>query len=159
MALHPNLEPLADLVGTWAGPGHGEYPTITAFDYREELTFQDVGKPFLKYQQLTWAADDGRPMHTEVGFLRVVGGDRVEFVLAQPTGQTESAEGTLAVVDGAVVVELAARVINTATAKQVDATVRRYRLSGEVLETSFDMAAVGQPLIRHLTSTLSRVRA
>lgn len=155
MALHPNLEPLADLIGSWAGDGHGEYPTINDFDYREEITFADVGKPFLVYTQRTWNAS-GAPMHTETGYLRAPAPGRVEFVLAQPTGQTESGEGTLTMDGDVLAISLEATVTNTATAKQVDATRRGYRLVGDELLTHFDMAAVGQPMTRHLTSTLAR---
>lgn len=155
MALHPNLEPLADLIGSWAGDGHGEYPTINDFDYREEITFADVGKPFLVYTQRTWNAA-GAPMHTETGYLRAPAPGRVEFVLAQPTGQTESGEGMLRVDEGVLQLSLEATVTNTSTAKQVDATRRGYRLVGDELLTHFDMAAVGQEMTRHLTSTLAR---
>lgn len=156
MTLHPNLDQLAALIGTWAGQGHGEYPTIASFDYREEISFVDIGKPFLVYTQRTWATTDGRPMHTETGYLRAPEPGRVEFVLAQPTGQTESGEGTLTSTDDELLLEFEAVVTNTSSAKQVDATARRYRLAGDQLSTSFDMAAVGQPMVRHLTAELTR---
>lgn len=145
---------MAGLIGTWEGDGFGRYPTIQDFSYREELTFTYIGKPFLHYAQRTWAPD-GRPMHVETGYLRVPGDGRAEFVIAQPTGQTELAEGRLGVGE-AVELHLEGRIQNSGSAKQVDATVRTYRLTGDALFTTFDMAAVGQPLIRHLESSLRR---
>lgn len=154
MNLHPNLEPIAGLVGTWRGPGAGEYPTIDTFEYTEQVTFTDIGKPFLAYAQRTWAPD-GRPLHVETGYLRVPSHGRVEFVLAQPTGQTELAEGTLVAEADGFSMELRSRVVNSASAKLVDETVRRIRLQGTELTTSFAMAAVGVPLTHHLSSVLT----
>lgn len=158
MTLHPHLVPLSALLGVWRGPGHGEYPTIDSFDYTEELTFTDVGKPFLAYRQRTWAPD-GRPLHTETGFLRSPGEGRIEFVLAQPTGQTELAEGTLAAHDDGFEIRLRSRVVNSASAKPVETTERVYRLSGDVLAVDFAMAAVGLPLTHHLAARLERTPA
>lgn len=154
MALHPVLQPVAGLIGTWEGDGFGKYPTIQDFHYREELTFADIGKPFLHYAQRTWAPD-GRPLHVETGYLRIPGDGRAEFIIAQPTGQTELAEGRLRV-DDAVELHLEGRIQNSGSAKRVDATVRTYRLTGDTLSTTFDMAAVGQPIVRHLESSLRR---
>ncbi|HLV04247.1 FABP family protein [uncultured Georgenia sp.] len=155
MSLHPNLAPVAGLVGTWRGPGRGEYPTTEPFEYTEELVFTDVGKPFLHYAQRTWSPD-GAPMHVETGYLRVPGDGTAEFVLALPTGQTELAEGPLTPEPDGFSAELRSRVLNAATARPVDRTVRRLRLRGDELRTELDMAAVGVPLTRHLTSVLAR---
>ena len=156
MTPHPALDPIRPLIGTWRGEGRGEYPTIGPFEYTEELVFADVGKPFLVYSQRTWGAGGG-PLHIETGYLRVPEG-RLELVLAQPTGQTELAEGELVVEDAGFSAELRSTVVNSSTAKRVDSTVRRLRLAGDELETSFDMAAVGvlEPT-RHLTASLRRV--
>lgn len=149
------MQPLANLIGTWEGEGSGKYPTIKGFSYREELTFTDVGKPFLFYNQRTWA-NGGGLMHVETGYLRAPSPETAEFVIAQPTGQSELAEGSLRVADGVIELELEGRILNAGSAKQVDATVRRYRLDGGTLTTSFDMAAVGQAMARHLDSELTR---
>lgn len=160
MDLHENLRPLAGLVGAWRGPGAGEYPTISPFTYTEELTFTDVGKPFLTYQQRTWSPT-GAPMHTESGFVRVPTVGRVEITLAQPTGQTELLEGTLEQTPGRVTLTLTGRIVNSATAKHVAATEREYVLTTApaqepALATRFAMAAVGVPMTHHLASDLRR---
>ena len=155
MDLHPALEPLAPLVGTWEGAGEGEYPTIKDFDYVEEISFTNIGKPFLEYRQRTWNTET-ELMHVETGYLRVPSPDRVEFVLALPTGQVELAEGRLDVADDEIRIFVEGKILNTSSAKHVDATSRSYTLVGDALKTSFDMAAVNHPLQRHLTSDLSR---
>lgn len=157
MELPANLEALAPLIGTWAGQGHGIYPTIKDFDYQEQITFKFIGKPFLEYVQRTQNAE-GKPMHTECGYLRHNGEGHIEFVLAQPTGQVEMIEGRVSNNEGELVLELEGAVWATSTAKDVSASRRCYVLRGDDLETSFDMAAVGQPLQRHLTSKMTRVR-
>ncbi|GAA4285166.1 FABP family protein [Brevibacterium daeguense] len=155
MSTHPNLAPAAAIIGVWRGPGRGEYPTIEPFSYTEELTFTDVGKPFLHYLQRTWSPA-GQPMHTETGYLRVPEADRAEFVLALPTGQTELAEGTLSRAADGFELRLSSRVMNSATAKHVTSTERVYRLSGDTLSVDFAMAAVGEPMTHHLHADLTR---
>lgn len=158
--LHPGVAVLAPLLGTWAGRGAGEYPTIAPFDYLEEVTFGHVGKPFLAYSQRTKAIDDGHPLHAETGYLRVPSQGRAELVLAHPTGITEIQEGTLTIDGTAIVLELNATAIGlTASAKDVTALSRSFRIDGDELTYTVRMGAVGQPLQHHLAATLHRMHA
>jgi hypothetical protein len=158
--LHPGVAVLAPLLGIWAGQGAGEYPTIAPFDYLEEVEFSHVGKPFLRYVQKTSAADNGRPMHAETGYLRVPSPGRAELVLAHPTGITEIAEGTLTVAGDTIEMDLAATTIGrSASAKEVTALGRSIRVDGDELVYTVRMGAVGQPLQDHLTATLHRKQA
>jgi hypothetical protein len=158
--LHPDIAVLAPLLGTWAGRGAGEYPTIESFGYLEEITFGHVGKPFLTYGQKTKSDDEtGRPLHAEVGFVRAPSPGRVEWVLAHPTGIAEIEEGTLTIDGTAIVMELTTTTVGlSASAKDVTALGRSFRIDGDELTYVLRLGAVGQPLQHHLGATLRRTR-
>jgi hypothetical protein len=157
--LHPDLEPVAMLLGTWSGRGRGEYPTIESFDYDETITFGHVGKPFLVYGQRTRSlATPPAPLHAETGYWRFPTPGRVEVVLSHPSGITEVEEGSIAHDGERTTIELATtRIGRTSTAKEVTALARRFLIDGDTIGYEVDMAAVGQPLQFHLAATLHRV--
>jgi hypothetical protein len=147
------LEAAQFLIGTWRGTGRGIYPTITGFDYSEEITFTTIpGKGFLVYTQKTMV--DGAPSHTEAGYLRLPGPGLAELVIAMPTGVVEVHTGTLTGTS----LELRSMVVGlTPTAKKVNSVARRIEVTGDTLSYDLDMAAVGQPEQLHLRASLERV--
>jgi hypothetical protein len=151
---------LAPLIGTFAGTGAGEFPTVEPFRYREEVTFASNGSPVLAYRQRTRDPDSDRPMHAEDGFLRLAGATRVELVLAHSFGLTEVQEGDIEVEGtsgGVLRLRLASTAIGVAgSAKPVDAVRRELTLDGDVLRSELWMAYAGVDS-QHLVSELHRV--
>ncbi len=156
--LHPDLRPLGVLLGSWAGEGRGEYPTIDAFDYGEWMRFEHVGDNFLLSSQRSWLSDDGSPLHFERGFWRPgSSADRVELTLAHPLGLTEVAEGTVTTAGPLTTIEVATGAIGrTTTGMDVVGLVRRYRVEGDVLRYEIDMATGSNAMTRHLAAELRR---
>lgn len=152
MDMHPDIQPLAFLLGTWNGKGRGEYPTIDPFEYDEEISINHVGKPFLFYHQRTWRRPGGAPLHTETGYFRM-GDAGVELVLAQPSGIAEVHVGSL---DGSTIDLKSTGVLLTPTAKQIVTVGRRLETTGNGLRYRLDMEAVGQPFQFHLEAELHR---
>ena len=88
------LIPLAWLIGSWAGAGVGDYPTIEPFRFGQEMTFSYLpGKPYLMYESrsflLDGAGEIGDPLATESGYWRPQPDREVEVVIAHPTGIAE----------------------------------------------------------------------
>lgn len=150
--------PLAALAGTWTGPGQGRYPTIEGFSYAERLEIVPIpGKPRMSWRVTTRAADDGRGLHAESGFLRLTDDGEVELVLALGSGVVEVSTGLVEADGSALELVLSSDTLAGApTAKVVTATERTYRVSGDTLTYEVSMAAVGQPLSPHLAATLTR---
>jgi hypothetical protein len=152
--LHPDLEDLAFLLGTWRGTGEGEWPRGEPFEYGEELTFEHAGEPYLLYSQRSWSPGDEAPIHFERGFVRPAGAGRVELVLAHPLGIAEIAEGT---VGGGVIEVATTSVALTGTAHAVTELARRIERDGDELRYELHMAMRDVGLITHVRSRLARV--
>ena len=155
--LPPPLVPLAWLLGTWQGVGVGGYPTIEEFRFGQEIVFSQNGKPFLHYISRTWLLDDDgnqvRPLAQETGYWRPQPDNKLEVLLAHPTGFVEIYLGEI---DGAKI-ELSTDVVaRTESAKAYTAGHRLYGLINSELLWAYDMAAVDQPLQSHISATLRR---
>ena len=161
-AVHPDLEPLAWLLGRWAGNGHGDYPTIEKFSFRQEIVFAHDGRRFLHYFSRTLLTDETgpgedtvvKPSGIETGFFRPRPDGRVEVVLAHPTGFAEIWYGE---VDGTKLELATDVVVRTESAKEYTAGKRLYGLVEGHLLWAYDMAAMGQPLQSHLWGRLEPV--
>jgi hypothetical protein len=151
--LNPTAARMAFLLGTWRGQGKGDYPTIQPFDYSEEIAITHNGKPYLIYSHKTIHLGTGLPAHHEMGYFRPVADDRVELVVVMPTGITEIEAGTL---DGTTIEMSSTGVGRAPTAKDVTKLERTFTVDGDVMRYEVKMAAVGQPLQRHLIAELRR---
>jgi len=161
------LVPLSWLIGTWVGVGVVGYPTHEDMQYGQELTFATDGRPFLSYWSRTWLLDEAgervRPLATESGFWRPRPDNKVELLLAHPTGYAEVWVGDVTVtgiVDAVITgarVELTTDVVaRTESAKEYTGGTRLSGLVEGDLLYRYDMAAVGQPLTAHLSARLKK---
>jgi hypothetical protein len=155
---HPAIAPLSFLLGRWEGAGVGGYPTIESFRFGQEIVFSHIGKPYLTYTSRSWRLDDEgnktEPLAMETGFWRPQPGNKVEVLLAHPTGIVEIYLGEVS----GTRIDLATDVVaRTETAKEVTAGKRLYGLIGDDLAYAYDMAAVGQGLQPHLSAQLKWV--
>ncbi len=156
--LHPNCAPLAWMLGTWRGNGHGDYPTIEKFEFGQELIFTHDGRPFFHYMARAWIVDDQgekvRDGAIETGFVRCPEPGKVEVVLTHNTGFAEVWYGTA----GEAKMEITTdAVVRTETAKEVVAGHRLYGYVEGDLLYAYDMGAVGQAVQPHLWARLRRV--
>eukprot|EP00271_Cylindrocystis_brebissonii_P000710 TRINITY_DN10929_c0_g2_i1.p2 TRINITY_DN10929_c0_g2~~TRINITY_DN10929_c0_g2_i1.p2 ORF type:complete len:161 (-),score=33.81 TRINITY_DN10929_c0_g2_i1:9-491(-) len=152
--LHPSLESVKFLLGTWAGEGEGTFPSITPFRYGEEVKFWHTGKPVIAYAQRTWKLASKEPMHAESGYLRPKPDGTLDFVIAQGTGMVEVQKGN---------VDRASQRIATSSslignATKVQCVQRDLHVLDDFLEYQVQMATTTLPLQPHLKAKLRRVK-
>ena len=157
--LHPDCAPVAWLLGTWAGNGHGDYPTIDGFAFGQEMIFTHDGRPFFHYMSRAWIVDENgeklRDSAIETGFLRPKAGGSLEWLLTHNTGFAEVYVGELHPEQPRfeVVTDAVAR---TATAKEYSGGKRLYGYVDGSLLYAYDMAAEGHELQPHTHAQLVR---
>ncbi len=156
--MHPDLAPLAWLIGDWAGAGVVGYPTIESAHFGQEISCSHDGRPFLRWESRTWLLDDDgnrvRPLATELGFWRPLPEGEVEFLLTHPTGILEMYYGKTSPAK----IELRTdSVLRSPAAKEYSAGSRMYGYVNSNLMWAMDMAAMGQPLQSHVSAELKRV--
>src|SRR3954453_18569519 len=170
--LHPDCAPIAWLLGTWRGNGHGDYPTIEPFQFGQECIFTHDGRPFFHYMSRSWEVDEQgekvRERAIETGFIRSRADGNLEWLLTHNTGlpqvwaapaggaNTGFAEGWYGPAEGAKIEITTDAVVRTESAKEYVGGHRMYGLVEGDLLWAFDMAAVGQPLQPHLWGRLVR---
>ena len=155
--LHEDCGPIAWMLGTWRGNGHGDYPTIESFQFGQELIFTHDGRPFFHYMSRAWLVDEQgqkvRDAAIETGFVRARPEGKVEVVLTHNTGFVEiwyghADDGKLEIATDAIA--------RTESAKEYTGGKRLYgNVEGDLLY-AFDMAAMGQDLQPHLWARLQR---
>jgi hypothetical protein len=155
--LHPDCGPIAWLLGTWQGNGHGDYPTIEKFEFGQELIFTHDGRPFFHYMSRTWIVDENgekvRDAAIETGFFRARPEGKLEVVLAHSSGIIEAWYGEAGGGKLEIVTDAIGR---TESAKEVTGGKRLYgNVEGDLLY-AYDMAAEGEPLQPHLWARLQR---
>lgn len=157
--LHPDCAPLAWLLGTWRGNGHGDYPTTTAFQFGQECIFTHDGRPFFHYLSRAWEVDDEgnkvRDRAIETGFVRCQADGHFEWLMTHNTGFVEIWYGEAEV--GTPRLEMTTdAVVRSETAKEYTAGHRMYGMVDGDLLWAYDMAAMGQPLQPHTHAQLKR---
>jgi hypothetical protein len=155
--LHPDLMPIAWMLGRWEGSGKGTYPGTEDFDFGQQIDFAHNGGRYLHYLSQTFETDAAgkavRPLTMETGFWRPQPDGTLEVVMSHPEGYTEIWYGTI---KGAQIALSTDAVVRTATAEDYAAGQRLYgNVEGEMLWT-LDKAANGLPLQSHLWARLVR---
>ncbi|KAF5728137.1 hypothetical protein HS088_TW21G00301 [Tripterygium wilfordii] len=154
-AVHPAVQPLSFLLGTWRGEGQGKYPTINSFTYAEELHFShSPAKPVIAYTQKTWNPSSGQPMHAESGFWRPNPVDgTLQVVIAQSTGLLELQKGTFSAEDN--VIKLQSELVGNAS--KVKEITRIFELVNGELTYVVQMATNITALEPHLKAVLKKL--
>ncbi|MGH3660156.1 MAG: FABP family protein [Micromonosporaceae bacterium] len=158
--LHPDLVPLAFLLGNWTGAGVAEFPEREKCNFGQEATFTHDGRDFLEYVSHTWQLDaDGgkvRPLETETGYWRIDKDRRVEVVMIRDQGVAEVWYGELA--DQKPQIDLATDALaRTASAEEYTGGKRLYGYVNGDLMWVGEKATPQVPLHPYMSAQLKKV--
>ncbi|MGO9196398.1 MAG: FABP family protein [Acidimicrobiales bacterium] len=150
---HPNLAPVAFLLGAWVGEGEGLWDGGLSFE--DSLTFSSDGRPLIEFRQTT-RTPDGKPSHSECGYLLAKDAGVVHMTVAEPSGITETLSG---LADENNVTLESVEIGHSPDTDDVTRTARRLYLDGDHLVLEVDIAVNGEPLAAHTRSVLRRAPA
>jgi hypothetical protein len=155
--LHPELMPLAWLIGTWRGKGRCEYPNIEGFEFAQEVSFNQDGQDHLNYFSRTWVIDSNseivKPYDSEVGYWRLRDKEVLEVVLSHNSGTNE---GWLGLIRGPKIQLAMDKAYESPSKKAIDSGSRLYGLVEGQLFTSLDVGKDGHDLQAYMWSSLER---
>lgn len=156
--LNSALMPLAWLIGSWQGNGHGSWPGVGDFEFGQQIDFATNRGDYLHYLSQTWTLDpEGQPdepLTMESGFWRPAGSGELDVVLTNPEGWAEIWAGR---VQGAKI-ELTTDVVARTTSSEL-AYTGGHRLYGNVegdLLWTFDRATADVELQPYMWARLAR---
>lgn len=152
---------LSLLEGTWTGEGHGEYPDITSFEYREALIFTRRDEKTLAYEQRAQKRYDGGTeylqSHWENGFISVIENDDLQLVNIQVGGRSEILIGSVESGNGMFRIHFVSKALNNDP--RMVASARTFELEGDTLRYEMGMHTTKvEQLTPHLKITLQRVK-
>ncbi len=169
--LAPEVYPLAWVVGRWEGHGVIDFPDIPRAEFRQQVTFDHDGGPYLSYSSTMRLmgpdGEEGQVWSAESGFWRISPTVPDGITLRDYQHPLEvvlsDAAGMVAVYLGAVGngrIDLASDVMaRTSSAPDVGGATRLYgNVAGELM-WAWDLAAFGHELQSYASGRLSRVVA
>ncbi|KAL2483815.1 fatty acid-binding protein-like protein [Forsythia ovata] len=152
--VHMAVQPLSYLLGTWRGQGEGSFPTISPFNYTEELKFShSPNKPVIAYSSKTWKLNTNQPMHSESGYWRPQIDGTIEVVIAQSTGLVEVQKGRFDAEQR--IVKLKSALVGNAS--KVKEITRVFEMGNGELSYVVEMATNLMELQPHLKASLKKL--
>jgi len=149
------------LEGAWQGEGHGGYPTIESFTYREKMIFSRKDTSTLAYDQRTEKrqvdSQEFVPSNWENGFIAIQENGEMELVNAQSGGRGEVLTGHIEVIGSTIRLNFNSKTLMNDA--RMLSTRRRFELDGDKLRYEMEMRTTKvDKLTRHLAIQLERVR-